>query len=292
MSDERSGTTGRRQRFDDVMSTLRSRLLDGEYPLHSLLPAERDLAAELGVARDTVRSVLTELANEGWVERRQGSGTRVIRVPEGIRSARSTDQSGQPASLEWFMDQAFARAEVTLDVFTLTAESLNNQLRRLDERIQRGKLEAPQRIVLRMMLPDPDLDMPYPQSLDPQYRDAMRERQRELAEWHSGEVKGRLLTFKARGAVETVDVEIRHVPLTPPFKVYLMNGEEMLQAYYVVGERPLVLKRLETEIQALDALGLIAKFTHFVKDSEDPNHALLVEGTQAWFDSLWKNLAK
>ncbi len=41
------------------------------------IPAEQDLAAELGVSRTTVRDALTRLENEGVVLRRQGSGTYV-----------------------------------------------------------------------------------------------------------------------------------------------------------------------------------------------------------------------
>lgn len=41
------------------------------------IPAEQDLAAELGVSRTTVRDALARLENEGVVLRRQGSGTYV-----------------------------------------------------------------------------------------------------------------------------------------------------------------------------------------------------------------------
>ncbi|MEU5206384.1 GntR family transcriptional regulator [Streptomyces pseudogriseolus] len=36
------------------------------YPLHSFLPAQRALAVELGVSRDTVQRALRELVNEPW----------------------------------------------------------------------------------------------------------------------------------------------------------------------------------------------------------------------------------
>ncbi|HLY34460.1 MAG TPA: GntR family transcriptional regulator, partial [Jatrophihabitantaceae bacterium] len=43
----------------------------------SLVPTERDLAAELGTSRTTVRQALVELVAEGRLVRRQGSGTYV-----------------------------------------------------------------------------------------------------------------------------------------------------------------------------------------------------------------------
>lgn len=47
------------------------------YPSGSRIPCERDLCVELGVSRMTLANVLRELAEEGWIERRVGSGTYV-----------------------------------------------------------------------------------------------------------------------------------------------------------------------------------------------------------------------
>lgn len=54
-------------------------LLDfiGELEPGSVVPTERELAAELGTSRTTVRQALGELVVEGRLERRQGSGTYV-----------------------------------------------------------------------------------------------------------------------------------------------------------------------------------------------------------------------
>src|SRR3954467_11558440 len=41
------------------------------------IPSERQLSAELGVSRLTLRAALDELAREGYVIRRRGSGTFV-----------------------------------------------------------------------------------------------------------------------------------------------------------------------------------------------------------------------
>ncbi|CAM5721981.1 PLP-dependent aminotransferase family protein OS=Streptomyces alboniger OX=132473 GN=CP975_21635 PE=3 SV=1 [Streptomyces alboniger] len=55
-------------------------MTDGTYPLRSFLPSQRDLAEELGVSRNTVQRALRELASEGWIESRQGSGSRVVKT--------------------------------------------------------------------------------------------------------------------------------------------------------------------------------------------------------------------
>lgn len=52
-------------------------ILDGTYAPGSTLPGERDLAAQLGVTRPTLRETLQRLACEGWLTIRQGKSTRV-----------------------------------------------------------------------------------------------------------------------------------------------------------------------------------------------------------------------
>jgi GntR family transcriptional regulator, negative regulator for fad regulon and positive regulator of fabA len=52
-------------------------ILGGIYPIASVLPAERELAAILGVTRPTLREALQRLSRDGWLEIRQGKSTRV-----------------------------------------------------------------------------------------------------------------------------------------------------------------------------------------------------------------------
>jgi GntR family negative regulator for fad regulon and positive regulator of fabA len=58
-------------------SRLIAAILDGTFPVDSTLPAERELAAQLGITRPTLREVLQRLARDGWLEIRQGKPTRV-----------------------------------------------------------------------------------------------------------------------------------------------------------------------------------------------------------------------
>lgn len=52
-------------------------ILNGHFPINSTLPGERDLAAQMGVTRPTLREALQRLARDGWVEINQGKPTRV-----------------------------------------------------------------------------------------------------------------------------------------------------------------------------------------------------------------------
>lgn len=65
-----------------VLSTLRSRLKDGTWPVGTRLPGEHELAAELGVGRNTVREALRTLVNAGLLTARRGDGTYVIATDE------------------------------------------------------------------------------------------------------------------------------------------------------------------------------------------------------------------
>ncbi len=67
-----------RQDLARVAQQLRSAILTGVHQPGDQLPPERDLAEQFGVDRHTLRSALSELEQLGLVQRRQGSGCRVL----------------------------------------------------------------------------------------------------------------------------------------------------------------------------------------------------------------------
>ena len=64
-------------RYGALAADLRQRIVGGEWPPGTALPAEQRLAAERGVALGTLRQALAVLADEGLLERRHGRGTFV-----------------------------------------------------------------------------------------------------------------------------------------------------------------------------------------------------------------------
>lgn len=58
-------------------SRLINAILDGHFPIGEKLPAERDLAAQIGVTRPTLREALQRLARDGWIDIQHGRSTRV-----------------------------------------------------------------------------------------------------------------------------------------------------------------------------------------------------------------------
>lgn len=64
-------------RYGALAAALRARIVAGEWPPGSALPAEQTLSAEHGVALGTMRRALDLLAEQGLVERLHGRGTFV-----------------------------------------------------------------------------------------------------------------------------------------------------------------------------------------------------------------------
>ena len=81
-----SGARGRAA----VENALRDAVRGGRLAAGTLLPSSRTLAAELGLARNTVADAYGQLVAEGWLTARQGSGTRV---------AERASPDARPASL-------------------------------------------------------------------------------------------------------------------------------------------------------------------------------------------------
>jgi len=86
---------------------LRRAILAGRLAAGARLPSSRALAAELGLSRNTVLAALEQLASEGYVEGRSGSGTYVARAlpdpapdrPSGAPpEGRSAPETARPAS--------------------------------------------------------------------------------------------------------------------------------------------------------------------------------------------------
>ncbi|RYX91731.1 MAG: FadR family transcriptional regulator [Comamonadaceae bacterium] len=86
--------------YRQIAEQLRALMANGEFDPGSRLPAERDLAKQLGVSRPSVREALIALEVEGWVEVRTGSGVYVLdRTAQVIKAGAA--RAAQIAPDEW-----------------------------------------------------------------------------------------------------------------------------------------------------------------------------------------------
>ncbi|MFG2678519.1 PLP-dependent aminotransferase family protein [Streptomyces sp. NPDC048392] len=83
-----------------LSDALREAVRTGRLAPGTRLPSSRTLAADLGIARNTVADAYAGLVAEGWLTARQGSGTRVaerVVAPPAGASARRSREHARPA---------------------------------------------------------------------------------------------------------------------------------------------------------------------------------------------------
>jgi GntR family transcriptional regulator / MocR family aminotransferase len=87
------GTRGVR---DVLLTALRDAVRSGRLATGTVLPPSRSLAADLGLARNTVADAYAELIAEGWLASRQGAGTWVVNAGGNELAARPRGAAGAP----------------------------------------------------------------------------------------------------------------------------------------------------------------------------------------------------
>ncbi|TDC27289.1 GntR family transcriptional regulator [Streptomyces sp. 8K308] len=262
---------------DHLAGVLRDRIRKGELRQHERLPTQRALVEEFGTNRTTVRQALAILEREGYVSTRGRGAPAVVSAP--------SRDSPRPASAE-VADRiavAFHAEDISIDAFCLTTETLNSALAAPLIAISAGEL-TPRSISIRVLLPNPDAPLAYPRLVsDPSDRRPLA-RLRQITRTFSTSLRHQLTSLGEMQLVPKVNVEIRAVPITPVQKLYLLNGSEVLSAYYQVVPR--VVEYEDEQMEIYDVLGLSSKVFRSSSDTA------FVEESQQWFESLWSTLAQ
>ena len=107
-----------RRLYRQIADQVRGLIRAGEFPVGSRLPAERDLAVQLGVSRPSVREALIALEVEGLVAVRMGSGVIVI-ARESAPSATPVDAPFGPFEI------IRARQVIECELAAMAARSSN-----------------------------------------------------------------------------------------------------------------------------------------------------------------------
>lgn len=99
-----------RRLYRQIADQLRMLIDGGEFAAGTRLPPERDLAAQLGVSRPSVREALIALEVEGRVEVRMGSGIYVRAADTAARGAEALHHAESP--LETIRARALIESEL------------------------------------------------------------------------------------------------------------------------------------------------------------------------------------
>jgi len=81
----------KKPRYAELGDLLQSGIERGDYPVGSLLPTELELCERYQVSRHTARAALAQLITAKLVQRRPGSGSRVIAQHEAMRYEHEID---------------------------------------------------------------------------------------------------------------------------------------------------------------------------------------------------------
>jgi DNA-binding FadR family transcriptional regulator len=129
--------------YRQIAEQVRQLMASGEFALGSRLPAERDLAAQLGVSRPSVREALIALEVEGMIEVRTGSGIYVRQI-KAAKSAASASELDDNTPANWGpLEVMSARILVEAEVAALAAANAQKgDLKAIKSGLQQMKLEA------------------------------------------------------------------------------------------------------------------------------------------------------
>ena len=129
--------------YRQIAEQLRQLMVSGEFALGSRLPAERDLAAQLGVSRPSVREALIALEVEGMIEVRNGSGIYVQRNQPQTKTLTNSDHDANTPADWGPLEVMSARLLVEAEVAALAATHAQKaDLKAIKAGLQQMKLEA------------------------------------------------------------------------------------------------------------------------------------------------------
>ncbi|PIT75842.1 FadR/GntR family transcriptional regulator [Limnohabitans sp. G3-2] len=129
--------------YRQIAEQLRQLMVSGEFALGSRLPAERDLALQLGVSRPSVREALIALEVEGMIEVRTGSGIYVQRL-DAPRKSPVAPPLDADTPADWGpLEVMSARLLIEAEVAALAATHAQKaDLKAIKTGLQHMKLEA------------------------------------------------------------------------------------------------------------------------------------------------------
>ncbi|WP_405615730.1 GntR family transcriptional regulator [Streptomyces sp. NBC_00076] len=274
----------RRLSPQEIADVLRERIRTGDLKAGDRLPTQAELAEEFGVERGTVRQALRALQDDGLLSNvSKGSPPRIA------EPARAVGEQPQPTmvGLAPRLTEAFAAPHVRVAAACLTAESLMLALGAPIRLIHEGRIR-PESIDVRILLPSREIPLAFPVPVEGRGEDDDPVHERWLAQRNAqGHVlKHNLRALRSSHGID-VQVRFRALPFTPPVKLYLLNEEEALIAYYMITRREEASD--SGTLDMYDVLGTESLLFSFEKRSGQRD-AAFVEESEKWFDALWATI--
>ncbi|MFJ4711624.1 winged helix-turn-helix domain-containing protein [Streptomyces sp. NPDC088785] len=280
--------------YREVADELRARIRSGSLRPGQRMPTQAQLADDFGVERTAVRQALRILQSEHLLANvSKGSPATVA---EDTRSAfRGPGAPPQPtmAGLGPRVAAAFRQQDVEIDALCLTSVSLTLAVNESLRQIHAGSMK-PAKVRVRVLMPSRDIDLAFPApaaDLEAEQEAALggRLQRHWLAHRNAqGQVlRHNLMALRATHGTE-VRVEFRALPFTPPVKLYLLNGNEALFAYYTLSRRGEQLDRERVDVY--DATGVQQMLFAF-EQGAGPRDTTFVEQSHLWFNSIWNTIS-
>lgn len=270
----------------EIAATLRDRIRGGDLRPGERLPTQAELAEEFGVERGTVRQALRALQDDGLLSNvSKGSPPRVA------EAGPSTGHAPQPTmvGLGPRLAEAFSAPHVRVDAACLTAETLMLALGEPVRRIHEGTIR-PESIDVRILLPSRKINLAFPVPVEGRGEDDEEDPvHKRWLDQRNAQVRVLRHNLEALRTSHKLDVRVtfRALPFTPPVKLYLLNGQEALIAYYMLMKREE--QMADGPLEMYDAFGTQSLLFSFEKET-GPRDAAFVDQSQQWFNALWETI--
>ena len=152
-------------KYKEIAAQLRLQILDGLYPSGSLLPTEQQLCSLYNVSRQTIRTALQCLADDGLIQRRQGSGSRVLDLQEAPPPPQRTIAIITTNITDYIFPSVLREAEAVLSanncaaLLYATSNQVSQERRILLDLLSQKKIDGVLVEGTKTALPNPNLDL-------------------------------------------------------------------------------------------------------------------------------------
>lgn len=267
-----------------VASLIREAIEQGDYGPGDRLPSQGDLAARFRTSRPTVQLALRQLETEGVIlPTQRGRRSAVAGTPRGGPAASASVPGTAINELEHAVERAFAEPQVSIDFWGFTAETLFAAVQQPFTRIRQERL-TPDSVHFRLMLPAEGAHLALPRSVADPRDGRPLERLRLIRERHSRLLRTTFHEMNARRP-GSYRLEIRGIPITPTFKLCMLNNHEALFGYYRVSEWDMPLPDGDV-VRAYDIEGFKVPMERYEQaDRRFDTH-------RSWFANYWNTIAE